>query len=279
MIKVEQLRNFISGNFTNAILSGDFKNDKIDLNLELDTENVCRNCIQIYSVDLKQIRKDPKAIFNYLLEKYLEYNTIIGVEYFVSEPKKDINKVFIIYGINSNLKIDLSYECLDLIPNDFVSKIEFAKKEGILKTLDKIEINKLVLHNFGGSDKGRDYKTGLSRDLLEEDVYHYYALRVEDIVGKPIHYESELNFTFKILELLCEKGKIDYEKLKVCDDVFKFGYYNRGYDYQLNDTICFNGDTNSDLFVYMDFLDKYLNGYKDEVKDNQMKLVLKRKGE
>ena len=71
MIKVEQLRNFISGNFTNAILSGDFKNDKIDLNLELDTKNVCRNCIQIYSVDLKQIRKDPKAIFNYLLEKYL----------------------------------------------------------------------------------------------------------------------------------------------------------------------------------------------------------------
>lgn len=279
MIKVEQLRDFVSVNFTNAIISGNMKNDKIDLNLKLDLKEKSDFSIPVYNVDLEQIRKDSDIVFQYLLEKYLEYNTIVGVQYFVSDQKNNDDMVFIINSLNSNLKIILNYDCINLLPNDFVSKLELSKKEGILKTLDRIDIDKFVLHNFDGDDLGRNYKTGLKKDLFEEHTYHYYALRVQDVNGVPIHYDSELSFVLKILELLMTKDNVNFENLSDIDDLFKEGYYDSSAYYELTDNISFKGKTNSDLFIYASFLKEYLKSYKDEYRNNQMKLVLKRKGE
>ena len=133
------------------------------------------------------------------------------------------------------------------------------------------------LHNFDSCDIGRDYRTGLRCDTLEDGVYHYHALRINDSTGKPINTEEEKNFTFKMLELLCQKGNVNYEELNDYLDVFKVGYYNRMFDYKINDKISLNGYTNADLFMFVKFLKKYLSDYNDEVKNNQMKLILNRK--
>ena len=84
MIDVKQIRNFVSCNFTDAVLNGELKNGKIDLNLKLDKNAYENDYIHIYNVDLEEIRKNPELVFNYLLEKYLENNTIIGAYYFAN---------------------------------------------------------------------------------------------------------------------------------------------------------------------------------------------------
>ena len=49
--------------------------------------------------------------------------------------------------------------------------------------------------------------------------------------------------------------------------------------YNLNDEVVFSANSNADFFVFMEFLNEYLSIHKDEIKNNQLKLVLNRKGE
>lgn len=278
MIKVEEIRNFVSGNFKGAVLSGKITNDKVDLKLKLnDSENVSSNYMHIYNENLEELKNNPRELLNYLLDKYLENNTIIGVQYFANVQNHSDKTSFVISGVNSSFIISLRQDCMCLLPDKFVEKVEFEKRKGILKVLSNVEINKIVLHNFDQTNIGRDYRTGLRRDTIEEGVYHYDALRIQNSIGKPINYDGEKEFVFKALELLCERGTIDYEKLKLSDETFKFGYYDRTYDYKLNDKISVNGNMNADLFVFREFLAKFMDDYNDDVKNNQMRLVLNRK--
>jgi len=282
MIDVRQIRNFVSCNFTDAVLNGELKNGKIDLNLKLDKNVYENDYIHIYNVDLEEIRKNPELIFNYLVEKYLENNTIIGAHYFANVKDNDDKISFAISSTNGSFIITLSNDCLDLLPDDFVKKIEFAKRKGILKILEEIDVKKIKIHNF---DKvnfpslPRNYKTGLREDILEEGTFHYDALRIENEKGMPVVYEGEKEFVKKILEILTDKGNFYSEHLEKINNAFKMGYFNSMISYNLNDEVAFSANSNADLFVFMEFLNEYLNVHKDEIKNNQLRLVLNKKGE
>lgn len=280
MVKIEELRKFVSGDFTSAVLSTERKGNKIELNLNLVNRNkIKNNFMHMYNTNLERLTNTPKELVSYMLEKYLENSTILGAAYFVTEQSEKNKLSFIMNGAYNHLKIEFSNNCMELLPCNLFEKIETAKKEGILKTINNVDIKKIVLSNFDKNNIGRDYKTGLRSDTMDDSKYYYESLRIQDKSGDPISYEGEKDFVFKLLETLVEKGDVNYDLLRTYDDMFKFGYYNKNIDYMINDKICINCNTNSDLMVFAEFLDKYLNKFKDEIKDNQMKLVLKRKGE
>lgn len=289
MIKIEQLRDFVSGNFTSATLSGKKINDKIELELKLDSKENNESFIHIYNVDLEKTIKEPENILNYLLEKYLENNTIIGIQYFANIQHHSDKVAFIIRSFNNSFTIALRQECMDLLPNDFISKLEFTKRNGILKNLGELNIKEIKVHNFDKVSLYRNYKTGLREDTIRDGVFHYDALRIEGNKGETVNYEGELEFVFKMFQILIEKGNVNLDDLKRIDNLFKTGYYNSiveyelndgiKFSYELNDKIKFSADTKDDLSVFKEFLNKYLNNYRDDVKGNQMKLILSREGE
>lgn len=281
MIEVEQLRDFVSGNFKGAVISGKTKKDKVELILKLNSrieKDKEKEYLHLYNVDLEELVKQPKELLNYLIDKYLENNTIIGVQYFVNVQNHSDKTSFVINSVNGSFIIALRDDCMSLLPDNFVQKLETAKKEGIIKVINQVDIKKIKIHNFGKHTFFNNYKTGLRKDTIEPGTYHYDALRTEDAKGNFINYQGEREFTKKILEILTEKGIVDLNYLKLTDGVFKFGYFNSMRDYNLNDKTKFEAESNGDLFVFMEFLDEYLSKYKDEVNDNQLKLVLERKG-
>jgi len=276
MIKVEQIRNFVSGNFTNAVLSGKMKNGKIDLNLKLDSADLSGEYMHFYNVDLEAIRKQPEELMNYLIEKYLNNNTIVGVQYFVDIQYHQDKHGFVISGFNNTLKIALTKECFELLPKDFVKKIEFAKKKGIIKILNNIDVKQFHLRNFDRRNYGK-YSTGLRIDSFIDGLVHYDGLKILDNDKNVVIYQEEVEFVKLIFSILMEKGNVDIESLKMTRDTLRAGYFNSMISYKMNDKVSFTPNSNGDLSVYKEFLCDYLKEYKDEVKDNQMKLVLSRK--
>ena len=82
MIGVEQLRDFVSGHYTNAVLSGRIKNDKIELKLRMNSRERKKEYIHLYNVDLENLIKNPSELVDYMISVFLETNTIIGTNYF-----------------------------------------------------------------------------------------------------------------------------------------------------------------------------------------------------
>ena len=165
MMDIQKLRRFLSNDFKNAILSIRKKDGEIISRLTLKEKTKLNgNYIGVYSKDLKKVRKEPLIACNYMLDNFLSNHTIIGVKYFTYNqyhPDKTCFDIITTDGIftialgNCNIK--------DIFPN-FVKRVEFAKREGIIKDLshkDIKEARKLKKHLFLGLNRHNgEIKTG-----------------------------------------------------------------------------------------------------------------------
>ena len=136
MIKIEDIKRFVSNDFQNAILSGKIVNGKLELRLNLkEKSNIHYSAIPCYSEDLFAIRKDPIVLCNYLFDVFLANNRIIGVSYFTQNVYHDDKTCFDIETEHGKLTLAFKdYNISDILPN-FVAKLEFNKRKGIIEYL------------------------------------------------------------------------------------------------------------------------------------------------
>ena len=208
MMDIQKLRRFLSNDFKNAILSIRKKDGEIISRLTLKEKTKLNgNYIGVYSKDLKKVRKEPLIACNYMLDNFLSNHTIIGVKYFTYNqyhPDKTCFDIITTDGIftialgNCNIK--------DIFPN-FVKRVEFAKREGIIKDLshkDIEETRKLKKHLLLGLNRHNgEIKTGAG-------YYSYNILSFPE--GEKItipKYEKEFVIRY-IQELLKLYGITDY---------------------------------------------------------------------
>ena len=121
--------------------------------------------IGTYSEDLKKIRKEPLNACNYMLDNFLANHTVIGINYFTYNQYHPDKTCFDIITTDGVFTIALG-DCniKDIFPN-FVKRVEFAKREGIIKDLshkDIEEARKLKKQLFLGLNSHRgEIKTGV----------------------------------------------------------------------------------------------------------------------
>lgn len=265
MISVEQLRDFVSGHYTNAVLSGRMKDNKIELKLRMNSRERKKEYIHLYNIDLDSLRKNPSELVDYMISVFLENNTIIGTNYFKEVPYHYEKSGFTFCGTNRTFSIALSNECMKLLPKDFVKRVEQKKREDIIGFIKNTEVKKFRISNYN------KFTSGLFYDELS-GIFIYHPLIIKDKEGKFIYYKNELEFSKQLLSILIERGKVDFNELKKWNWFFKTGYRNSIYDYKLNDTVKYSSNYDS-LAIFISFLNEYLSTHYDEVKEKQ--LVLK----
>jgi len=273
MIKEKQLKEFISGNFTRAVLSGRLVNNKVELGLALNSEQVENDSISIYSTDLQILRKNPEKLCEYLIDTFLNNNMVIELEYNTTIPYHPTKFGFAITGRDRTFNIALERNVLDILPKDFVSKLELAKREGIIKFLDEIEINKFCLENFDSGSYIK-YKTGITY-YNSIGYLCYRGLKIKNKKGKIVNYKGEAAFAKKLLTLLIERDNVDLKHLEHINEKLMYEYCGVSTEYELNDSTIFKAATVDDWAIFRQFLIEYLNTYKDEIKGNQLILKLK----
>ena len=197
---IQKLRRFLSNDFRNAILSIREKDGELIPRLTLKEKSKLNGSyIGTYSEDLKKIRKEPLNACNYMLDNFLANHTVIGVKYFTYNQYHPDKTCFDIITTDGVFTIALG-DCniKDIFPN-FVKRVEFAKREGIIKDLshkDIEEARKLKKHLFLGLNSHRgEIKTGVG-------YYNYSVLSFpEDKKITIPKYEKEFVIRY-IQELL-----------------------------------------------------------------------------
>ena len=166
MMDIQKLRRFLSNDFRNAILSIREKDGELIPRLTLKEKSKLNGSyIGTYSEDLKKIRKEPLNACNYMLDNFLANHTVIGVKYFTYNQYHPDKTCFDIITTDGVFTIALG-DCniKDIFPN-FVKRVEFAKREGIIKDLSHKDIEeaiKLKKHLFLGLNSHRgEIKTGV----------------------------------------------------------------------------------------------------------------------
>lgn len=283
MVKIEQIKDFISSNFELATLSGRVVKDKIELRLHLNNEKLDYETISIYSEDLNKLRKDPERLIEYLFDYYINNNTIIRVEYFANIRHHENKVGFIIEGTMNTFQIALENNLIKILPKDFTSRLEQAKRQGIIKVLENTDINNFTLKNIDSKPYSM-YKTGLTFYKIDNTLsVSYEALKLKNIKDEVFNPEFELKFIKILLRLIIEKEQVNLEELR-----YKYNhasiYYSIFYKYDLNNKTTFTTYTSEGLELYKSFLKEYNNTYQDEIESNQLKienkkLILERKGE
>lgn len=177
MISIGDIERFVNNDFHNAIISCRTKDDKLDLHLSFsEDKSFTYEGISCFSRDLKKLRKDSFELINYLLDHYLLNNDVIGIDYFTYNQYHKDKNCFNIFTSNGKLTLALSKEIsiADLIP-DFVRKLERAKREGILLSLEELK-NERMGH-------------GYAKDKLDLSLYHSYT------TGLTVERSNELYIT------------------------------------------------------------------------------------
>lgn len=166
MMDIQKLRRFLSNDFRNAILSIREKDGELIPRLTLkEKSKLYGSYIGTYSEDLKKIRKEPLNACNYMLDNFFANHTVIGINYFTYNQYHPDKTCFDIITTDGVFTIALG-DCniKDIFPN-FVKKVEFAKREGIIKDLSHKDIEeaiKLKKHLFLGLNSHRgEIKTGV----------------------------------------------------------------------------------------------------------------------
>lgn len=200
MMDIQKLRRFLSNDFRNAILSIREKDGELIPRLTLKEKSKLNGSyIGTYSEDLKKIRKESLNACNYMLDNFLANHTVIGVKYFTYNQYHPDKTCFDIITTDGVFTIALG-DCniKDIFPN-FVKRVEFAKREGIIKDLshkDIEEARKLKKQLFLGLNSHRgEIKTGVG-------YYNYSVLSFpEDKKITIPKYEKEFVIRY-IQELL-----------------------------------------------------------------------------
>lgn len=227
---IQKLRRFLSNDFRNAILSIREKDGELIPRLTLKEKSKLNGSyIGTYSEDLKKIRKEPLNACNYMLDNFLANHTVIGVKYFTYNQYHPDKTCFDIITTDGVFTIALG-DCniKDIFPN-FVKRVEFAKREGIIKDLshkDIEEARKLKKHLFLGLNSHRgEIKTGVG-------YYNYNILSFpEDKKITIPKYEKEfvIRYIQEILRMyrVTEECFFEEEVMKINSKKEEFSDSNR----------------------------------------------------
>lgn len=227
---IQKLRRFLSNDFRNAILSIREKDGELIPRLTLKEKSKLNGSyIGTYSEDLKKIRKEPLNACNYMLDNFLANHTVIGVKYFTYNQYHPDKTCFDIITTDGVFTIALG-DCniKDIFPN-FVKRVEFAKREGIIKDLshkDIEEARKLKKHLFLGLNSHRgEIKTGVG-------YYNYSVLSFpEDKKITIPKYEKEfvIRYIQEILRMyrVTEECFFEEEVMKINSKKEEFSDSNR----------------------------------------------------
>ena len=202
---IQKLRRFLSNDFNNAILSIRKKDEEIIPRITLkEKTKLVGEYLDIYSEDLKKIRKEPLKVCNYMLEIFLANHTVIGVNYFTYNqyhPDKTCFDIITTEGVftialgNCNVK--------DIFPS-FIKNVEQSKRQGVLKELlhrqnnEKKPLKKQLFLALNGHNS--NIKTGIG-------YYNYSVLSYpkDEEIFIP-NYERE--FTILLIQELMRMYKI-----------------------------------------------------------------------
>lgn len=227
---IQKLRRFLSNDFRNAILSIREKDGELIPRLTLKEKSKLNGSyIGTYSEDLKKIRKEPLNACNYMLDNFLANHTVIGVKYFTYNQYHPDKTCFDIITTDGVFTIALG-DCniKDIFPN-FVKRVEFAKREGIIKDLshkDIEEARKLKKQLFLGLNSHRgEIKTGVG-------YYNYSVLSFpEDKKITIPKYEKEfvIRYIQEILRMyrVTEECFFEEEIMKINSKKEEFSDSNR----------------------------------------------------
>ena len=230
MMDIQKLRRFLSNDFRNAILSIREKDGELIPRLTLKEKSKLNGSyIGTYSEDLKKIRKEPLNACNYMLDNFLANHTVIGVKYFTYNQYHPDKTCFDIITTDGVFTIALG-DCniKDIFPN-FVKRVEFAKREGIIKDLSHKDIEeaiKLKKHLFLGLNSHRgEIKTGVG-------YYNYNILSFpEDKKITIPKYEKEfvIRYIQEILRMyrVTEECFFEEEIMKINSKKEEFSNSNR----------------------------------------------------
>lgn len=230
MMDIQKLRRFLSNDFRNAILSIREKDGELIPRLTLkEKSKLYGSYIGTYSEDLKKIRKEPLNACNYMLDNFLANHTVIGINYFTYNQYHPDKTCFDIITTDGVFTIALG-DCniKDIFPN-FVKRVEFAKREGIIKDLshkDIEEARKLKKHLFLGLNSHRgEIKTGVG-------YYNYSVLSFpEDKKITIPKYEKEfvIRYIQEILRMyrVTEECFFEEEIMKINSKKEEFSDSNR----------------------------------------------------
>ena len=230
MMDIQKLRRFLSNDFRNAILSIREKDGELIPRLTLKEKSKLNGSyIGTYSEDLKKIRKEPLNACNYMLDNFLANHTVIGVKYFTYNQYHPDKTCFDIITTDGVFTIALG-DCniKDIFPN-FVKRVEFAKREGIIKDLSHKDIEeaiKLKKHLFLGLNSHRgEIKTGVG-------YYNYNILSFpEDKKITIPKYEKEfvIRYIQEILRMyrVTEECFFEEEIMKINSKKEEFSDSNR----------------------------------------------------
>lgn len=205
---IQKLRRFLSNDFRNAILSIREKDGELIPRLTLKEKSKLNGSfIGTYSEDLKKIRKEPLNACNYMLDNFLANHTVIGVKYFTYNQYHPDKTCFDIITTDGVFTIALG-DCniKDIFPN-FVKRVEFAKREGIIKDLSHKDIEeaiKLKKHLFLGLNSHRgEIKTGVG-------YYNYNILSFPE--GEKITIPSyERTFVIRYIQEILRMYRVTEE--------------------------------------------------------------------
>lgn len=249
MMDILKLRRFLSNDFNNAILSIKEKNGEIIPHLNLiEKSQLDERTIGIYSENIKQMRKEPLRLCRYMLDSFLENNTVLGINYSYNNPNYPSNKCFDIITIKGIFTIAIGNVKLnDIFPN-FIEKLESAKHKGIMETV--------VKSNF--DEKRKFFLTFDNTKTITGYDYNSYQMLMLKSKGKFFVPKFEYNFTKKVVKeliemytnfndynaLLCEIDRIkQFKKYKNCNrfqNVFlsagkiKFELSEDKFEFQIN---------------------------------------------
>lgn len=136
MMDIQKLKRFLSKDFNNAILSIRKKDNQIIPHLTLKEKSKLNGkLIDIYSENIKKLRNNPLKLCDYMLDNFLSNHTVIGIKYFTHNqyhPNKTCFDIITTDGVFTIALSDVNIN--ELFPN-FIKRVEFAKREGVLKTI------------------------------------------------------------------------------------------------------------------------------------------------
>ena len=277
MITKEQIKKFVTGDFSKVILEGNIVNDKINLNLQV--EGISFDGVREIPDNIAdfELENDHKKLFEYLFSYYL-YNDISGVSY--SNELDNDNKLCIkIFGSN-NFDIILDKKIISILPDNFIDRLEKRKRESILENLKDMEFKSLNIYNFDCANTYLSLTGGNYDDYI---IYNVLAKKDDD--GNFYIPDEEIELSKKMIEIALEKDTIDYKYLNDVKNVIDLECSNNNdsdkevlkkiseklglnyiYDLELklNNSITLTIKDIKTLNIFREFLEEYLENKEKE---------------
>ena len=198
MMDIQKLRRFLSNDFNNAILSIRKKDDEIIPHLTLKEKSKLNGTyIDVFGVDIKSLRKKDLELCDYMLENFLSNHTVIGINYFTRNQYHPGKVCFDIITTDGTFTIAVDkINVKEVFPN-FIKRLEFAKREGIIKSItqkDKLSTQLSLILN------DKCINTGLG--------YYYYKILSFNENGEIVIPNYERKFVIKLIQEYLRKYEV-----------------------------------------------------------------------